>query len=121
MQFFGRHGLFAEEAALGQRFNVDLTMELSLRAAGESDRMEDSIHYGEAYETVRSVMEEERFNLLEAVAERIADRIMKQDGRIQAVEVAVRKPGAPIPGILDCAEIIIRRERHGDCGIQPGQ
>lgn len=113
MRFFGRHGLFAEEAALGQRFEVDLEVRLDLRPAGVSDRMEDSVHYGELFETVRRIVETERYNLLEALAHHIAQSVLAQDTRIADAWVTVRKPGVPIPGILDCAEVSVRRERHG--------
>lgn len=110
MRFFGRHGLFQEEAALGQRFEVDLEVRLDLTPAGVSDRMEDSVHYGELYETVRHIVEDQRMNLIEALGHRIATEILNQDSRIKEVVITVRKPGAPIPGILDCAEITV--ERH---------
>ncbi len=112
MQFFGRHGLFEAEAVLGQRFEVDLEVLLDLGPAGRSDRMEDSVHYGELYETVRRIVVDERFNLLEALSHQIADAVLRQDERIAEVVVTVRKPGVPIPGILDCAEVMIRRDRH---------
>lgn len=112
MQFFGRHGLFEAEAVLGQRFEVDLEVFLDLLPPGSSDRMEDSVHYGELYETVRRIVEEERFNLLEALSHRIAESVLSQDIRIEETIVSVRKPGVPIPGILDCAEVVIRRKRH---------
>lgn len=112
MRFFGRHGLFEAEAALGQRFEVDLDIGLDLRLPGRSDRMADSVHYGELFETVRLIVETERYNLLEALSHRIAEAVMAQDGRIEEVQVTVRKPAVPIPGILDCAEVSIRRARH---------
>lgn len=112
MQFFGRHGLFEAETVLGQRFEVDLEVVMDLVPAGISDQMEDSVHYGELYETVRRIVVEERFNLLEALSHRITEAILNQDLRITETIVTVRKPGVPIPGILDCAEVMIRRKRH---------
>lgn len=113
MKFFAYHGLFEEEAKLGQRFEVDLEMVLPLEAAGESDAMEDSVHYGEVYAVVKDIVETKRFKLLEGLAHRIAQRILEKDKRIQEVAVTLRKPSAPIPGILDYAEVEIRRVRHG--------
>lgn len=113
MRFFGRHGLFTEEAVLGQRFEVDLEIGLDLSAAGQTDRMEDSVHYGELFETVRRIVETERYNLLEALSARIGEAVMAQDGRIMETVVTVRKPAVPIPGILDSAEVTLRSVRHG--------
>lgn len=112
MRFFGRHGLFEAEALLGQRFEVDLEVMLDLVPAGMSDRMEDSVHYGELFETVRHIVEDERMNLIEALGHKIAQAVLKQDVRIKEAVITVRKPGAPIPGILDCAEVTVRRTRN---------
>lgn len=113
MKFFGRHGLFEAEAVLGQRFEVDLDVLLDLSKAGDSDQMEDSVHYGELYETVRQIVEAERYNLLEALCGRITKAVLDQDSRIEEAVATVRKPGVPIPGILDCAEVCFRRKRNG--------
>jgi len=71
MGFFGRHGVFPAERELGARFSVDVELEGDLRAAGASDRLEDTIDYALAYDLVRQVVEGEPCHLLEAVAERI--------------------------------------------------
>lgn len=49
MEFYGYHGVFPEENKLGQRFKVDLTVELDLKRAGESDDLEHSVNYGEPF------------------------------------------------------------------------
>ena len=112
MRFFGRHGLFEAETVLGQRFEVDLEIGIDLSTAGASDKMEDSVHYGELFETVRHIVEDERVNLIEALGHRIASSILGQDSRIVEAIVTIRKPSAPVPGILDCAEVTIRRMRN---------
>ena len=109
MIFYGYHGVLPAENELGQRFAVDLIMELDLSQAGKTDDLSFTVNYAEAYEVVKAVMEKERFKLLEKVAEEIADRIIKTFS-VQAVIVKLRKPSVPIAGVLDYAEISIRRE-----------
>lgn len=113
MKFFAYHGLFKEEEKLGQRFEVDLELALSLEKAGRTDHMQDSVHYGEVYDVVKNVIENRRYHLLESLAQNIASEVLDKDIRISEVAVVVRKPAVPIAGILDCAEVEIRRTRNG--------
>ncbi|WP_080871795.1 dihydroneopterin aldolase [Oceanobacillus timonensis] len=111
MQFYGYHGLLPEENTLGQRFNVDATLYLPLEKAGKSDAMEDSIHYGEAYEKIKHIVENRRFHLIEAVAETIAEELFASFGSLEACSVLVTKPDPPIPGHYDSVSVEIYRER----------
>ena len=77
LQFYGYHGLFPEERKLGQRFMVDLELFLDLQQAGTTDAMEDSVHYGEVFNIVQSIVEGEPKNLIETVAETIAKSLLE--------------------------------------------
>jgi 7,8-dihydroneopterin aldolase/epimerase/oxygenase len=108
---FGRHGVFEEEERLGQRFEVDLDCWLDLSQAGRSDHVHDTVDYGRLYETVRAIVEEERYRLIEALGERIADRLLSDFDRLRSVRVEIRKPSAPIPGVFETVGIEIHRDR----------
>ena len=90
MAFFGRHGVFPAERELGARFTVDVALEGDLSTAGRSDRLEDTIDYARAYGLVREVVEGDSCHLLEAVAERIAGRLLELP-RVERATVRVRK------------------------------
>ena len=107
MGFFGRHGVFPAERELGARFSVDVELEGDLRAAGASDRLEDTIDYALAYDLVRQVVEGEPCHLLEAVAERIADRLLKVRGVTRATVRVHKKP--PLPGEFRSVAVEISR------------
>lgn len=96
MAFFGRHGVFPSERELGARFAVDVELEADLRAAGGSDRLEDTIDYARAYSMVQEVVEGEPCRLLEAVAERIAERLLELPRVSRATVRVSKKP--PLPG-----------------------
>jgi 7,8-dihydroneopterin aldolase/epimerase/oxygenase len=113
LQFYGYHGVAAEERALGQRFAVDVELALDLRAAGRGDDLGASVDYGAVHERVRAVVEGPPRRLIEAVAEAIADALLAAFP-VEAVVVTVRKPAAPIPGAaLGAAGVRIRRARAG--------
>lgn len=112
LQFYGYHGLFAEENKLGQRFSVDVELHTSLQKAGLSDDMNDSINYGEAFEVVRSIVEGEPKNLIEAVAEAIAEQLLARFPTLVACKIKVIKPNPPIRGHYKAVAVEIFRERN---------
>ncbi|KUP04200.1 dihydroneopterin aldolase [Bacillus coahuilensis m2-6] len=111
MKFYGYHGVFPEETKLGQRFEVDLTVHVSLQKAGESDDLHDSINYGELYNECRDIVEGQPFKLVEAVAEKIASTLLQKYLGIQQVTVKLIKPDPPIPGHYKYVAIEITRGR----------
>lgn len=113
MRFYGYHGVNPEEQELGQRFVVDLAVETDLRYAGRDDDLESTISYSAIFKSVRPIVEHQRFDLIEALAEAIARTVFTEFRRAAAVTVTVRKPGVAIKGaILDAAGVRLRRRRE---------
>ena len=103
--FFGRHGAFESEYQLGQRFYVDIDMDVLPTKALSEDDLESTVDYGAVFSVAQKVVQEERFYLIEALAHRIGTVLCETFTQIRKVGVAVRKPSAPIEGILDYAEV----------------
>lgn len=111
VQLYGYHGANPEEKALGQTYVVDLEVELDLGAAGATDRLEDTVSYTKLFRAVQEVVEGESKDLLEAVAQAIADKVLGQFP-VDAVRVRLKKPRPPIRGsVLDNASVEIYRRR----------
>ena len=111
MAFYGYHGHHRGESEQGQRFLVDLVLTLDIAAASSSDRLADTIDYGKAYDVVRGIVEKDRVKLLETLCDRIMDAILRELERVDKVEVTVKKPSAPIPGVLDYVAVEASRVR----------
>ncbi|TCT18179.1 dihydroneopterin aldolase [Melghiribacillus thermohalophilus] len=111
MKFYGYHGVFPEENRLGQTFIVDVTLEVDLIPAGNSDDIKDSVDYGEVYEWTRQVVEGSARNLIETVAEDLAALLFRKYETIQRVKIKVTKPNPPIPGNYEGVGVEICRER----------
>ncbi|MGY8824806.1 MAG: dihydroneopterin aldolase [Candidatus Latescibacterota bacterium] len=109
MRFYAYHGLFDEEAQLGQRFEIDLELKSDLRQAGLKDDLKLSIDYSTVYKTVAEIVTQQRFKLIEALAEHIAAQIGRTYAPI-ALVVRVRKPNPPVPGDFDGIEVEIQRQ-----------
>ena len=114
MRFYGCHGVNAEEKALGQTYLVDLEARIDLAKPGHTDDIEDTVSYTHIYRVVKAVIEGESRNLLEALAQTIADRVLA-DFPLEAVTVTVKKPNPPIKGSsIDYAAVTIHRQRAGN-------
>lgn len=110
MEFFGYHGVMAEENRLGQRFIVDVAMGLDLQKAGTSDDLEQTVNYAVIYEKIKKIVEGKPFKLIEALAEAIAASVLSES-LVQSVEVTVHKPAAPVAGIFKDVSVTVRRSR----------
>jgi dihydroneopterin aldolase/2-amino-4-hydroxy-6-hydroxymethyldihydropteridine diphosphokinase len=113
MRFVARHGVLPIEKDEPQRFEVDVVLHANLAPAGASDDLARTVDYAALYRRVADVVAGRSFDLIEALAEAIAaDALAATDpGIVDAVEVRVRKPDAPIGGALDTVEVSITRRR----------
>jgi dihydroneopterin aldolase len=109
--FYAHHGAFAEEHALGGRYEVDLELELDIEEAARSDDLARTVDYERLYRFVGQVVLENRFRLLERLAWRIAHAVLEAFPRTFSVEVRVRKPNPPVGGVCDYAEVVYRCRR----------
>jgi dihydroneopterin aldolase len=104
-------GVTAAERRMRRPVRIDLEIGCALGAAGRSDRIRDTIDYGEIYRVVEEVASGQEHRLVEALGERIARALL--DGfAIDWVEISVRKP-KPIAGVLDHTGVRLLRHRKG--------
>ena len=104
----GVHGALPEEQTRAQPFEVDLDVAVDMAVAGRSDDLADTLDYGALVEMVAKVVSGERFQLLERLAERIAEVVLG-DARATSVTVAVRKLRPPVPVDMATAGVRITR------------
>jgi dihydroneopterin aldolase len=106
----GYHGVLAEERRDGQLFGVDVAVETDVSAAASSDDLADTVDYSALARQVETIVAGEPVDLLETLAVRIADSCLGHPG-VQAVDVAVHKPHAPIGLPFDDVVVRVRRTR----------
>ncbi|MEZ5215811.1 MAG: 2-amino-4-hydroxy-6-hydroxymethyldihydropteridine diphosphokinase [Ilumatobacteraceae bacterium] len=112
IRVLGTIGVLPEEQQRAQPFEIDLVMEVDVRAAGEKDDLDASVNYAIPIELVEQVVSQERHLLLERVATRICDVVLELP-RVEAVEVVVRKLRPPVPQDLSSTAVRIHRARSG--------
>jgi dihydroneopterin aldolase len=111
IECFGRHGVFEFERREGQTFVVDLTLGLDTAPAARSDDLRDTVDYGSLTTAVKSAVEHDPVDLIETLAQRIAD-VCLLDARVQWVRVTVHKPDAPIDATFADVALTITRTRR---------
>ncbi|RID63945.1 hypothetical protein BRARA_E02906 [Brassica rapa] len=114
LKFYGFHGVIAEERTLGQMFLVDIDAWVSLKKAGVSDNLADTISYVDIFSIAKEIVEGPPLNLLEAVAERIASKTLEKFPRVTAVQVKLVKPNVALikSGIDYLGVEIFRQQKH---------
>lgn len=106
----GHHGVFDFERRDGQDFVIDVVLEFDTRRAAATDDLAETVHYGELAEGLAAVVAGEPVDLLETLAQRLAD-VCLADARVTAATVTVHKPQAPIPLTFADVAVTIRREQ----------
>ena len=91
--FFARHGVLDEEEALGQRFYVDAELTVEPAASLEADSIDSTVDYGVA------------FGVIEALALEVAKALAARFPEVRKASITVRKPNAPVRGVLDYVEV----------------
>lgn len=92
---FGYHGVLDHERRDGQEFIVDVQVETDFSNAAQTDDLQATLNYALIADLVFAEITGTPFNLIESLADSIAQRILKMPNVI-TVEVTVHKPYAPI-------------------------
>lgn len=107
---FGYHGIHAHEKEEGQDFVIDVEAHMDLRPAGRSDDLDETLDYSDLARRATSIVASERYNLIEALAERLASEVL-EDPRVARTVVRVSKPTALADRKVDTVLVQIERVR----------
>jgi dihydroneopterin aldolase / 2-amino-4-hydroxy-6-hydroxymethyldihydropteridine diphosphokinase len=106
----GFHGVLDVEEADGQDFVVDVVLEVDLRRAGRSDLLAHTVNYAEVAADIVALITGPSLDLIETLADRIAGAALRRP-LVQAVEVTVHKPQAPVGVLFDDVQVVVERSR----------
>jgi len=109
LSLFTRHGVTEAERELGQRLVIDLSLELADCDAMATDRIDDTVDYGDACEQVALAAQERSYKTLERLCAAIADRLLARYDA-ESVRVKVTKPEPPIPLPVEEVSVELWRE-----------
>ena len=110
---FAKHGVQDEEARLGQRFVIDIALEVEISDAVKKDRLDSTVDYGEVVAVTEAAFRAKRFYLIEAAAAHVASTLLAHFSLLKLARVTVRKPSAPVPAAIDFVAATVERKRDG--------
>ena len=107
---FSYHGCLIEEGKIGSDYRVDLEVKTDLKLSAETDDLHDTVDYVLLNKIVVNEMAI-RSHLLEHVAKRIIDKVLKESKTVTKVKVAVSKINPPIGGDVEMVTIEMEENR----------
>jgi dihydroneopterin aldolase len=108
MEFRAPHGCYDLEKVVGNRYNVDLRMEVEIGDAPVSDELLKSVNYLAVYEQVAEEIQVPS-NILENVAWRILERIHGAFPQIVSSTVKVSKLAPPLGGKVERVSVTLSK------------
>lgn len=115
LKIFAYHGVNLEEKRDGQYFIIDIEAAADLESAAKSDNLEETVSYAKMIKTVKAVMAEDKYDLIERVAYRIISRLFEDYAPLKALTVRVKKPEAPISADFSYVAVELTRKREDVC------
>ncbi len=110
--FYAYHGVLSDEQSLGGKFEVDVDLHCDLYRGGRTDNLKQTVNYERVYDAIKQLVLGRKYYLIEALAETIAEGLLKEFRMLDKVVVRVRKPSAPVKGVIDYVEVEMARERR---------
>ncbi|MEO9965040.1 MAG: dihydroneopterin aldolase [Reichenbachiella sp.] len=110
LDFFAHHGYYDEERKVGNRYTVDVSVDLD-EVNFNDDDLNHTVNYEDIYLTVSTVMSVST-KLLETLASAICQELLRQFPDITQVSTAVSKHNPPIKGVCNKATVSITQRRN---------
>jgi dihydroneopterin aldolase len=111
-RFYAHHGVLDSERMSGGLFEIDAEMTCDVTEAEAEDNLKKTLDYELTYKFIKEVVSQEKFFLIEALAYRIALKIIENFSMVQKVVINVRKPSPPLGGLTDYVEVEHSEYRH---------
>jgi len=111
MVFYAYHGVRESEQKQGQRFTVNFKAELDFAEAAQDDDINKTVSYSEVYKAIKRIVKNKNYKLLERLSYQIIEELFLRFEKLDYIEIEIKKPSVPIPGILANASVTMSRYR----------
>ncbi len=110
---FGYYGVSPMEREIGQKLELDVEFSHDFTKACLTDALEDTVNYERVYAKVMETVENNRFNLLETLADAICRAVLDNFEQVRSVKTTIRKLTLPFPNAMSHVEVIVERKSEG--------
>lgn len=111
IEFYGYHGVPAEERVIGHRYRVDIELRVE-GSADISDQVSETVDYGEVAQLITQIGTTEKAHTVERLARLMGDRILSNYPLVASLWISVAKPLPPAPVIAELAGVELELERN---------
>ncbi len=112
LKLYAHHGVLEEEKRNGQRFVLDIKLHIDLSKAMSSDNLLDTVNYDEVCRVAYDAMTINTYDLIERAADEVITAIFSEFELVQAVDLTLKKPQAPLCRKVKYAAVSMYRERN---------
>ena len=112
LEFHAFHGVYPHERESGNWFEVDIAVDTNFTKAADHDELADTVNYVTLFKIIKEEMEIPS-KLLETVAEKIVDEVLRTFPQVKEVEFKISKLNPPIGGKCRKASVMLVKERKG--------
>ena len=109
LRIFAYHGVNPEEKQFGQSFFLDVDLTTDFSAAVRGDDIDDTVSYAQVAKTLKKVLTEQRFDLIETAAQAAANAVLREYPAVQHIRLRIKKPDAPMKA--ECAYAAVEIEK----------
>ena len=104
-KFYAHHGVLDVERTNGGLFEIDVELTCDVSEAEVEDNLKKTLDYEKLYLFIKDIVSGKKFYLIESLASRISNNIIDNFPQVQKVTIKVRKPSAPLGGLVDSVEV----------------
>lgn len=112
LEVYAYHGAYDEEKEKGQYFYVNAELYTNTRKAGMNDDLDVSTNYGTVCDFIHDFMTKHTYDLIETVAEQLAQALLLEFKLVKSVLLEIKKPHAPIEKEFESVSVEIERGWH---------
>lgn len=112
LEVYAYHGVYDEEKEKGQYFYVNAELYTNTRKAGMNDDLDASTNYGTVCDFIHDFMTKHTYDLIETVAEQLAQALLLEFKLVKSVLLEIKKPHAPIEREFESVSVEIERGWH---------
>ncbi len=110
--FYAYHGVLSEEQSVGGKFEADVDIYTNFSMAAVEDSLKQTVNYDKAYKFMYQLALEQKYYLIESLAMKIANELLRKFHNIEKVAVRIRKNNPPLGGVVDCVEVEVIKSRE---------
>lgn len=112
LEVFGNHGVYQDEKKNGQYFYIDMRLYTDFKGAAETDELCKTVDYGDVCDFAAEFVGKNTFDLIETVADGLAEEILLRFPAVREAYIEVKKPRAPIAHKFGCVSVCTSRKWH---------